>query len=89
MRKFVGSGIVALAETVRRYRIVNVVGWAIQLIGTVVWVYGYFATGHPSLIDWRHITPWWVAEWMPNIEAEIGMGLVFVGMVLFYWPFRR
>lgn len=89
MRNLVGSGLTGLAETARRYRIANIAGWAIQLIGTAVWVYGYFVTGHPALVDWRRLTPWWLAEWLPNLEAEIGMALVFVGMVLYYWPSRR
>jgi hypothetical protein len=66
-----------------------IVGWAIELMGTALWVYGYFVTGHPSLIDWHDITPSWFAEWLPNIEAEIGLALVLVGMVPIYWPSRQ
>jgi hypothetical protein len=66
-----------------------IVGWAIQLMGTALWVYGYFVTGHPSLIDWHDITPWWFADWLPNIEAEIGLALILASMVLIYWPKRE
>jgi len=52
----------------------------------VLWLYGYFATGNPSLIDWQANTPWWIADFLPNIESEIGMVLVCVGMVPIYWP---
>jgi hypothetical protein len=70
-------------------RLPVIVGWAIELIGTALWIYGYFVTGHPSLINWHDITPRWFAEWLPNIEAEIGLALVLVGMVPIYWPSRQ
>ena len=65
-----------------------IIGWIIELAGTALWVYGYFVTGHPTLIDWHDKTPWWIADWLPNIESEIGMGLVFAGMLPMYWPHR-
>ena len=61
-------------------------GWIIELAGAALWIYGYFVTGHPPLFDWRAHTPWWIAEWLPNLESEIGMVLVFVAMVPMYWP---
>ena len=66
-----------------------VVGWVISLAGTAVWIYPYFAAGNPSLIDWRAIAPWWIAECLPNLESEIGMVLAFAGMGPIYWPTRR
>jgi hypothetical protein len=33
--------------------------------------------------------PWWIADFFPNIESEIGLALVYVGMVPIYWPPRR
>ena len=45
-----------------------IAGWSILLAGTVFWLYAYFATGHPSLIDWHSHTPWWIADYLPNIE---------------------
>jgi hypothetical protein len=66
-----------------------IVGWTIELIGTALWIYGYFVTGHPSIIAWHDITPRWFADWVPNIEAEIGLALVLVGMVPIYWPSRQ
>jgi hypothetical protein len=62
------------------------IGWVLMLAGTVLWLYGYFATGHPSLIDWRADTPWWIAEFLPNIESEIGMAIMLASMVPIYWP---
>ena len=63
-----------------------ILAWAFSLAGMALWLYGYFVTGHPSLIDWRAYTPWWIADFLPNIESEIGMALVCVGSVLVYWP---
>lgn len=68
---------------------VNIIGWIISLGGTALWLYGYVATGNSSVIDWHTYTPGWVAEFLPNMEAEIGMALVFVSLVLTNWPPRR
>lgn len=65
------------------------VGWIIEAIGMALWIYGYFVTGHPPLIDWQAHTPWWIADYLPNIESEIGMVLVFAGMVPMYWPAKK
>ena len=66
-----------------------IIAWIISFAGIALWLYGYFATGNPSLIDWRTYTPWWVADFFPNIQAEIGMALACVGTVLVYWPSKR
>jgi len=63
-----------------------ILAWIISLAGMALWLYGYLVNGHPSLIDWRADTPWWIADFLPNIESEIGMVLVCVGSVLVYWP---
>ncbi len=68
---------------------VVIVGWIIELAGIALWLYGYFATGHSALIDWHAYTPWWIADYLPNIESEIGMTLVCAAMVPIYWPSRR
>ena len=65
-----------------------VIGWAITLAGTVRWIYGYFVPGHASLVDWHADTPRWIADYLPNIESEIGMVLAFAGMVPIYWPYN-
>jgi len=64
-------------------------GWVLLLLGTVLWIYGYFVTGHPSWIDWHAHTPWWIADYMTNLESEIGMIVVCIGSVLTYWPTRQ
>ena len=68
---------------------VVIVGWVIELLGLAVWFYGYLTTGHASLLDWHSIAPWWIADCLPNLELEIGMGLMFAGMVPIYWPRRQ
>ena len=76
----------------RESEIVNkgiIIGWIVQLVGTALWIYGYFVTGHPSLIDWHAHTPWWIADFLPNIESEIGMALVCAALGPIYWPSRR
>ena len=68
---------------------VIIIGWIIELAGTALWIYGYFATGNPPLIDWHAYTPWWIADYLPNIKSEIGMVLVFASMAPIYWPSQR
>ena len=65
-----------------------ITSYIVMLVGSVLWLYGYFTTGNPSLIDWHAHTPWFIADLMPTIEAEIGMALVFASMVPMYWPLR-
>jgi hypothetical protein len=67
---------------------VAIAGWCIMLAGTVLWLYGYFVTGSPSFFDWAKYTPWWIADFLPNIQSEIGMVLVYGSLVLIYWPQR-
>jgi hypothetical protein len=66
-----------------------IVGWSISFAGMALWLYGYFATGNPPVINWHTNTPWWVADYLPNLESEIGMALMFAGMVPIYWPCRQ
>ena len=66
-----------------------IIGWIVSLAGFALWLYGYFATGNPSLIDWKAHAPWWIADYLPNIESEIGMVLMCIGTVLIYWPQRE
>ena len=66
-----------------------IIGWVITVAGMALWLYGYFAAGHPPLFDWQAHTPWWIADYLPNVESELGMVFTFVGMVPIYWPSRR
>ena len=67
---------------------VVIIGWIMSLSGTALWLYGYFATGNPTFINWHANSPWWIADFLPNIESEIGMTLAIVGMLPIYWPPR-
>jgi hypothetical protein len=65
-----------------------IIGWIMELVGTGLWIYGYFSVGHSSILDWQAISPSWIAEWLRNLESEVGMVFVFAGMVPIYWPRR-
>jgi hypothetical protein len=56
-------------------------GSIVGLIGSLIWIYGYFVHGHPSFVDWQSRTPWWIADFMPNAESEIGMGVMLASVV--------
>ena len=64
----------------------TIVGWTTFLFGCAFWLYGYLVAGRPSLIDWHAHAPWWIADYLPNLESEIGMLLCIAGMVPMYWP---
>jgi hypothetical protein len=63
-----------------------IAGWIVLVAGTILWLYGYFVPGHPALIDWHTHTPWWLADYLPNVESETGMALICASLVLIYWP---
>jgi hypothetical protein len=64
----------------------SLIGYMALLLGMAVWLYGYFVPGNPPLIDWHAHTPWWIADFLPNIEAEIGMVLMLASAVPTYLP---
>jgi len=68
---------------------IAIAGWVIMLGGTALWIYGYFVTGTPPFFNWHAHTPWWIADYLPNMESEIAMVLVCAGSVLTYWPPRN
>ena len=63
-----------------------VFGWTAFLAGCAVWVYGYVNVGHPAFMDWQAQAPWWIADFLPNREAELGLLLCFISMIPMYWP---
>lgn len=65
---------------------IKVAGWALQLIGLALWLFGYFTKGHPRLFDWSANTPWWIADFLPNVESEIGVALMLASIAPLYWP---
>jgi hypothetical protein len=60
-------------------------GWGLSIVGTALWAYGYFAGGLPALVDWPALVPEWIAEFLPNMQAEIGFALMILGSVPVYW----
>ena len=67
----------------------NIFGYGVSITGTCLWLYGYLVSGHPPLIDWHTFAPEWIAKFLPNLEAEGGMGLLIAAMLPMYWPTKR
>jgi hypothetical protein len=69
-----------------RGRIANAksLGWAIYAAGFAIWLFGYLSAGHAPLFDWKAATPWWISSFVPNLEAELGLALMFASMVPIY-----
>src|SRR5438067_9884573 len=56
-------------------------GWAIYAVGFAIWLFGYLSAGHAPLFDWNATTPWWISSLIPNLEAEIGLALMFASIL--------
>ena len=67
----------------------KIFGWAIYAIGFAIWGFGYLSAGHAPLFDWNATTPWWISSFVPNLEAELGMALMFVSTIPIYWHALR
>ena len=59
----------------------KIFGWAIYAVGLAIWLFGYLSAGHAPLFDWNATTPWWISSFVPNVEAEIGLALMFASMI--------
>ena len=57
------------------------IGWAIYVAGFAIWLFGYLSAGHAPVFDWKGATPWWISSFVPNLEAELGMVLMFASMI--------
>ncbi len=60
------------------------IGWAIYAAGFMIWFFGYMSAGHASVFDWDVATPWWISSFVPNLEAELGLALMFASMIPIY-----
>ncbi len=58
---------------------------AATLLGCALWTYGYFAGGSPSIFDWPELAPQWIAENLPNWQAEVGLALAVLGSIPDYY----
>ncbi len=61
------------------------IGWASYAAGFAIWLFGYLSVGHAPLFDWKAATPWWISSFVPNLEAELGLALMFASMIPIYW----
>ena len=66
----------------------RIVGLVTSTAGTALWLYGYFWSGRRPAIEWSAIAPWWIADYLPSLECEIGMVLMLAAMVPLSWPVR-
>jgi hypothetical protein len=57
------------------------IGWAIYAVGFAIWLFGYLSAGHAALFDWKAATPWWISSFVPNLEAELGLALMFASVI--------
>ena len=64
------------------------IGWAVYAVGFVIWCFGYLSAGHAPAFDWDATTPWWISSFVPNLEAELGLALMFVSMIPIYYATR-
>ena len=75
-----------LARNMQRQRkAAKSIGWAIYAAGLVIWLFGYVTSGHASVFDWEMATPSWISSFVPNLEAELGLALMFASMIPIYW----
>ena len=65
------------------------IGWAIYAAGFVIWIFGCLSAGHPPVFDWDVATPSWISSFVPNLEAELGLALMFASMIPIYWRAGR
>ena len=72
-----------------RMTIAKSIGWTIYAAGFVIWLFGYLSAGHASVFDWDVATPWWISSFVPNLEAELGLALMFASMIPIYWRAGR
>jgi len=66
-----------------------ILGYLISIAGAALWLYGYFRPGNPPLVDWQMHTPWWIANFLPSLQAEVGLAMMLVGTALSCWPPRH
>jgi len=55
-------------------------GWALYAAGFAIWLFGYMSAGHAPVLDWK-VTPWWISSFVPNLEAELGLALMFASAI--------
>jgi hypothetical protein len=64
------------------------IGWATYVAGFVIWLFGYLSS-HAAAFDWDVAAPSWISSFVPNLEAELGLALMFASMIPIYWRVGR
>jgi hypothetical protein len=62
----------------------KIFAWVIYGAGFAIWLFGYLTAGHAPVFNWNAVTPWWISSFVPNLEAELGMALMFASMIPLY-----
>jgi hypothetical protein len=65
------------------------IGWAIYAAGFVIWLFGYLSAGHTAAFDWNVAAQSWISSFVPTLEAEFGLALMFASMIPIYWRAGR
>ena len=60
-------------------------GWVLTLVGCVMWAIGWFADSKWQFFKWAEFSPWWISEFLPNWQSEIGTLLIILGSVPIYY----
>jgi hypothetical protein len=68
----------------RRIANAKIFGWLLYAAGFAIWLFGYLSPGHAAVFHWKAATPWWISSFVPNLEAELGMALMFASMIPIY-----
>ena len=58
-------------------------------IGWAIYVAGFVIAGHAATFDWDVVAPSWISRFVPNLEAEFGLALMFASMIAIYWRAGR
>jgi len=74
-----------IAPKPEHHKLIKFIGWVIAVFGMGLCVFGYFIDGSAVFIDWPRYLPGWVADYIPNLEVEIGFALSMIGMVPIYY----
>ena len=57
------------------------IGWAIYTAGFAIWLFGFLSARHAPVFDWDVATPWGISSFVPNLEAGLGLALMFASMI--------
>src|SRR5215475_14222779 len=78
-----------LAQTTPSMVMPPAAGWAIYAAGFAIWLFGYLSTSHAAALDWDVAAPAWISSFVPNLEEEFGLALMFASMISIYWRAGR